>query len=319
MGPTAAGKTAVALELATRFALKLISVDSMMVYRGLNIGTAKPKPELLLKAPHALIDIREFWEPYSAQDFCRDATLAIANAHAQGRLPILVGGTGLYFRALEHGLSDLPARDQALRDELQLALKTHGVVALHARLAELDPVSAARIHAHDPQRITRALEVIALTGKPFSSLLAARKRMQDQGAQDQGAQDQGAQDLGAQDLDIHKFVLSPASRALLHERIGLRTLAMFEEGLVAEVGALMGMPRFDRHFSAFRAVGYRQVIEHLDGAYDLPECRQRVLFATRQYAKRQLTWLRAERNAVWIEAESAAQAIAAALKPSARS
>ena len=314
MGPTAAGKTAVALELATRFALKLISVDSMMVYRGLNIGTAKPKPELLLKAPHALIDIREFWEPYSAQDFCRDATLAIANAHAQGRLPILVGGTGLYFRALEHGLSDLPARDQALRDELQLALKTHGVVALHARLAELDPVSAARIHAHDPQRITRALEVIALTGKPFSSLLAARKRVPDQ-----AAQGLGAQDLGAQDLDIHKFVLSPASRALLHERIGLRTLAMFEEGLVAEVGALMGMPRFDRHFSAFRAVGYRQVIEHLDGAYDLPECRQRVLFATRQYAKRQLTWLRAERNAVWIEAESAAQAIAAALKPSARS
>lgn len=314
MGPTAAGKTAVALELATRFALKLISVDSMMVYRGLNIGTAKPKPELLLKAPHALIDIREFWEPYSAQDFCRDATLAIANAHAQGRLPILVGGTGLYFRALENGLSDLPARDQALRDELQLALKTHGVVALHARLAELDPVSAARIHAHDPQRITRALEVIALTGKPFSSLLAARKRVQDQ-----GAQGLGAQDLGARDLDIHKFVLSPASRALLHERIGLRTLAMFEEGLVAEVGALMGMPRFDRHFSAFRAVGYRQVIEHLDGAYDLPECRQRVLFATRQYAKRQLTWLRAERNAVWIEAESAAQAIEAALMPSARS
>jgi tRNA dimethylallyltransferase len=276
MGPTASGKTALAIALHERFPIALISVDSMLIYRGLDVGTAKPDRATLERAPHALIDIRAFWEPYSAQAFVEDAEREIDRAHALGQLPVLVGGTGLYFRALTDGLSALPPVDPAIRAELKARAEAESLASLRGELDAIDPISAARIDPNDAQRTLRALEVFLSTGQRLSALHGDRQRSR---------------------FRFAKVIIEPSSRAALHAAIAERTRSMFAHGLVDEVCAWMRDARFDRSLSAARAVGYRQVIAHLDGASSRAECEAQVLFATRQYAKRQLTWLRAEVHA----------------------
>ena len=292
MGPTAAGKTAVALELARHLRIHLISVDSMLVYRGFNIGSAKPTAATLELAPHALIDVRDFWLGYSAAEFRHDALKEIELAHRLGAMPVLVGGTGLYFRALQNGLSNLPNADPAVRATLARELETLGAKALHARLLTLDPIAAARIDPNDPQRITRALEVIHLSGKRLSELHGSRE---------------------PSPIEALKFAICPEPRERLHARIFERTQALFAQGLIDEVRSLSQHPKFDAQLPAFRAVGYRQALEHLNGDYDLAECQRRVLYATRQYAKRQLTWLRAEPHLQWLQPEEACAKLLPAL------
>jgi tRNA dimethylallyltransferase len=275
MGPTAAGKTDVAVELAARLPVEIISVDSAMVYRGMDIGTGKPSPAVLARAPHRLIDIREPGETYSAAQFVKDARAAIGEIHAAGRMPLLVGGTGLYFRALSRGLSVLPEADPRIRAALSSELDRLGPRALHARLATVDPASAARIHPNDPQRIQRALEVYEVAGEPMSALLEAGRGRE-------------------QRFEVHAVSLEPAERGWLHARIARRFEAMLDQGLVEEVAALKQSGRLDEGMPALRAVGYRQVWRFLHGDGDLEALKARALAATRQLARRQLTWLRKE-------------------------
>ncbi len=277
MGPTASGKTALALRLAEHFPVELVSVDSALVYRGLDIGAAKPDAETLAKFPHRLIDIRDPAQPYSAAEFRTDALREMATIVAAGRIPLLAGGTGLYFRALQYGLSDLPEADPVVRAQIADEARVLGWSALHARLAELDPVAATRIGASDAQRIQRALEVIALSGNPLS--------MQ------QGALPQR---FGYRVL---KLALVPADRAALHARIALRMDAMLAQGFLAEVEKLRARGDLHMDLPALRAVGYRQAWQHLNGEFDAAQLRDRAIFATRQLAKRQLTWLRSELDA----------------------
>jgi len=280
MGPTASGKTAFALRIAQRFRCELISVDSALVYRGLDIGSAKPDAATLAQHPHRLIDIRDPSQAYSAADFRADALREMRAITAAGGVPLLVGGTGLYFRSLQHGLSVLPEADPALRARLSDEARSSGWAALHARLAMLDPPAAARIRVGDTQRIQRALEVIELTGKPLSA--------------QQGGMPQR---FGWRVL---KLALVPP-RALLHERIAQRMDAMLAAGFIDEVRALRARGDLDPELPALRAVGYRQVWQHLAGDYDLAQCRDRAIFATRQLAKRQTTWLRSELDARWLD------------------
>ncbi|MGH8293808.1 MAG: tRNA (adenosine(37)-N6)-dimethylallyltransferase MiaA [Gammaproteobacteria bacterium] len=285
MGPTASGKTALAVELVRCFPCDIISVDSAMVYRGMDIGTAKPGPEILALAPHRLIDILDPAESYSAGGFRRDARAAMAEIIARGRIPLLVGGTMLYFRALQQGLAELPTADVHVRVELDARAARLGWPALHQELARVDPAAAARIHANDPQRIQRALEVFYLTGRPMSELQAA---------------------ASVQD-SVYRFVklaVSPSSRALLHTRIEQRFQAMMAAGLLAEVAGLHRRGDLTRAHTSMRSVGYRQLWEHLDGACDLPAAVQRAIVATRRYAKRQLTWLRTESGVQWFESDA---------------
>ena len=277
MGPTASGKTALACELSERFPLELISVDSALVYRGLDIGTAKPDASTLARYPHALIDIRDPAEPYSAADFRDDALVAMNAVSARGRVPLLVGGTGLYFRALQQGLSALPEAQPELRARIFAEAGELGWPALHARLRELDPLAAERIGANDAQRLQRALEVIELTGRPLSE------------------QQQGA--VACFPWRVLKLALLPAERAPLHARIAQRFDAMIAAGLLDEVRALRARGDLHADLPAIRAVGYRQAWEHLEGLADLPTFRDRGIFATRQLAKRQITWLRGEPDA----------------------
>lgn len=283
MGPTASGKTALSLELASRFDAGLVSVDSSLVYRGLDIGSAKPDAATLSLHPHALVDIRDPADTYSAGEFATDAAAAIRDLHQRGRVPLLVGGTRLYFRALERGLSALPLADAGFRDGLAAEAAAGGWSALHARLRELDPVAAGRIHANDPQRIGRALEVIALTGQRLSDL-------------------QGAPFRKHREWRILKLAIVPANRAELHARIAARLETMWEAGFLDEVRALAARERFDANSPAMRAVGYRQALAHLRGHFGFDECRKRALHATRQLAKRQLTWLRSEYDAIHVDA-----------------
>ena len=285
MGPTAAGKTELAVSLAERLPLEIISVDSAMIYRGLDIGTAKPDAATLARAPHRLIDILDPAEAYSAARFCADARRAIEQIHARGRIPLLTGGTMLYFRALALGLNRLPAADPAVRVRLAADLKRLGSVALHARLALVDAVSAARIHPNDPQRIQRALEVHALTGEPLSTHLS-RPRME------------------IFPYRIVRVVLVPAQRTILHERIQQRFELMLNRGFIEEVERLRARPDLDLSKPALRAVGYRQVWQHLAGELDYASMRERGIIATRQYAKRQLTWLRKEIAGFWLDSGS---------------
>jgi tRNA dimethylallyltransferase len=275
MGPTASGKTAVAVDLVRRLPLEIISVDSALVYRGMDIGTAKPDAELLRAAPHRLIDIRDPAEPYSAAEFRRDALAAMADIRAQGRIPLLVGGTFLYFRALQQGLSRMPAADPAIRARLEAEAQADGLQRLHARLAQLDPEAAARIHATDPQRIQRALEVYEATGQPLSAWHAQGR-------------------AGAFPWRVLKLALLPADRAVLHARIEARFRAMLAAGFVEEVRGLYARSDLHRELPALRAVGYRQAWAWLAGETGYEEMQQRAIVATRQYAKRQLTWLRGE-------------------------
>lgn len=281
MGPTASGKTALAQTLADRFDVGLISVDSALVYRGLDIGSAKPDAATLARYPHRLIDIRAPVQAYSAAEFRSDALRAMEEIVAAGRTPLLVGGTGLYFQALQHGLSTLPEAAPELRAAFAAEAAEAGWPALHARLATLDPTAAARIGINDAQRIQRALEVIELTGKALS-------------AQQHGSRGRFA-------YRVLKIALLPAQRSALHERIAARLDQMFEQGFLAEVAALRELPGIDPALPAMRAVGYRQVWQHLDGEFGLEEARRRALFATRQLAKRQTTWLRGDFDALVVD------------------
>ncbi|MGS1119003.1 tRNA (adenosine(37)-N6)-dimethylallyltransferase MiaA [Rhodanobacter sp. UC4436_H3] len=275
MGPTASGKTALACALSERFPLDLVSVDSALVYRGMDIGTAKPDPVTLARHPHALVDIRDPGQPYSAADFRADALPVMQRISAQGRVPLLVGGTGLYFRALQQGLSDLPEADPATRARLAAEAQQLGWPALHARLAALDPAAAGRIGCNDVQRLQRALEVIELTGRPLSELqrggTAARFPWR-----------------------VLKLALLPTDRRVLHERIARRFDTMLAEGFLDEVRALRARGDLHADLPAIRAVGYRQAWEHLDGQTDAATFRDRAIYATRQLAKRQITWLRSD-------------------------
>lgn len=284
MGPTASGKTALACALSDRFPLGLISVDSALVYRGLNIGAAKPDAATLARYPHALIDIRDPAEPYSAADFSADAQAAMQRIGEAGRIPLLVGGTGLYFRALQRGLSSLPEADAGVRAQLAEQAAAIGWEGMHRRLAELDPQAATRIKPGDAQRIQRALEVIVLTGQPLS-------------AQQQGGRGQPFP------WRVLKLALVPKDRAPLHARIAERFDDMQRHGLLDEVRALRHRGDLMPDLPAVRAVGYRQAWEHLDGCYDAAELRDRGIFATRQLAKRQITWLRSELDARILDPE----------------
>jgi len=288
MGPTAAGKSALALDWAQRCNGEIISVDSAQVYRGLTIGAAKPGAEERACVPHHLLDVREPWQAYSAAEFAADARAAINEVISRKRLPILVGGTGLYFRALLRGLSPLPGADPALRTQLAQEADERGWPALHAELALIDPPAAARIQPTDPQRIQRALEVWRRTGRTLSDwqrIPPAAPRLP---------------------VRILKLVLAPRNRADLHARIAQRLDAMLAAGFLDEVRALRAHPELAAHPSpldlpALRAVGYRQAWEHLDGRYGLAEFRERAIHATRQLGKRQLTWLRGELDARWFD------------------
>jgi tRNA dimethylallyltransferase len=279
-GPTATGKTDLVLELAERLPLEVVSMDSAMVYRGLDIGTAKPSPATREAVPHHLIDILEPTEAYSAGLFAQHAALAIEQIHERGRLPVLVGGTLLYLRALRDGLSALPRADAELRAALDREGAERGWAALHERLGSVDPAAAARIAPSDRQRIQRALEVFALTGRPISELQQEGRHARQRG--------------------VLTLALVPQDRAALAARIERRFDAMVERGLVAEVEALQARGDLTAELPSMRAVGYRQIWAYLRGDYGWEAARSKAIVATRQYAKRQLTWLRGDASCeVW--------------------
>ncbi len=282
MGPTASGKTALAADWAEALDTEIVSVDSALVYRGMDIGSAKPDAALLARAPHRLIDIRDPHESYSAAEFARDALAAMRDLAAQGRVPLLVGGTGLYFHALLHGLSEMPEADAAMREAIAAEAAERGWPALHAELAKVDPEAAARIHATDPQRIMRALEVWRLTGRPISDWQRAAQRR-------------------PFPFRVLRLVLAPRERAVLHARIAARFDAMLAAGFLDEVRRLRADPRLHPDLPAMRAVGYRQAWAHLDGETDAATFRAQAIAATRQLAKRQFTWLRGALDARWLD------------------
>lgn len=282
MGPTASGKTEMALNLAERYPLDLISVDSALVYRGMNIGTAKPDAETLQRIPHHLIDIRDPEDNYSAGEFVRDARQVIDLSLRRGRVPLLVGGTMMYFRALTEGLAELPEADAGIRAAIDAEARACGWPAMHARLAIVDAASAARIRPNDRQRIQRALEVYRASGKALSEW-------------------QAAAEAGADENRYLKIALATESRSLLHDRIAQRLDDMMEQGFVGEVRALMARPGLTARHPSMRAVGYRQMWAYLEGKHSLEDARKKALAATRQLAKRQMTWLRSERQAVRVD------------------
>lgn len=273
MGPTATGKTALAMALHEQLPVEIVSVDASQVYRGLDIGTAKPGAAELARAPHRLIDIRDPSEAYSAAEFCRDAVREIGDIHRAGRLPLLVGGTMFYFRALEFGLSRLPAANPAIRARLLAEAAHHGWAALHARLAEVDPVSAGRIHPNDPQRLQRALEIFELTGEPLSRL-QARDRPE------------------PAPYRFVRLAIIPADREALQARIARRFHHMLELGFLAEAEGLYRRGDLHPDLPSMRTVGYRQAWEYLSGGLGYTDMVERAVLATRQLAKRQMTWLR---------------------------
>ena len=275
MGPTASGKTDLAVRLVEQFPFDIVSVDSALVYRGMDIGTAKPGPDILARAPHRLINIRDPEDAYSAGSFVRDALAEIASIHGAGRLPLLVGGTVLYFRALIDGIAELPDADPEIRASIDAEAAAKGWPALHEKLAAVDPAAAARIEPRDRQRIQRALEVFRRSGRPLSDW-------------QQTATAQGG------DFDYLKFALTDPDRSDLHARINQRFLQMLEAGFVDEVRGLMQRPGLSADSPAMRAVGYRQIWQYLDGKTDLDTATAQGQAATRQLAKRQLTWLRSE-------------------------
>ncbi|MBT9567295.1 MAG: tRNA (adenosine(37)-N6)-dimethylallyltransferase MiaA [Thiobacillus sp.] len=282
MGPTASGKTALAIELLSRFPLEIISVDSALVYRDMNLGTAKPDATTLAQAPHHLLDIRDPDETYSAAAFCDDARSLMADIVARGKVPLLVGGTMLYFRALLNGLDDLPGADLKLRQTLEQEASARGWPAMHAELARIDPATAARLAPNDAQRVGRALEIFRLSGQPMSALL-----------------DRAQITLPYRVLQL---ALIPSDRAVLHRRIAERFDQMLGDGLLDEVSDLRARYALDPALPAMRAVGYRQAWAHLEGEISASELREQGIAATRQLAKRQLTWLRSWPDAVVLDA-----------------
>ncbi len=277
MGPTASGKSKLAEALAEQFPVEIVSVDSALVYRGLNIGTAKPAKSVLQTVPYHLIDILDPVQAYSAAGFRRDALSVMDQIRARQRIPLLVGGTMLYFRTLEYGLSPLPESDPEVRKGLQQMLQTHSLAAMYKRLSEIDSATAQRLHPNDTQRILRALEVYESSGEPLSAITERDKGV-------------------LLESRLLKLVLYPADRIVLHQRIEARFEEMLKKGLVDEVAALKARGDLSLEKPSIRSVGYRQVWQYLDGVMDYQEMQQRAIYATRQLAKRQMTWLRTELN-----------------------
>ncbi len=281
MGPTASGKTGLALNLAEAVNCEIISVDSALVYRDMNIGTAKPTAAEQAVAKHWLIDILDPAQSYSVAEFCTDAIRLIGEIHQRGNIPVLVGGTMMYFNALINGISPLPKSDEKIRDDIAREALTLGWEALHQQLAEVDKTSALRIHPNDPQRLTRALEVYRSSGKSLTYW---------------------QQQKGAEcPYDITQFAIAPDDRAVLHDRIAQRFDIMLDNGLVAEVENLFKRDDLHQDLPAIRSVGYRQVWQYLDGTLSYPEMREKGIIATRQLAKRQLTWLRGWPAVTWLD------------------
>ena len=286
MGPTAAGKTDLAIELARRYPVELISVDSALVYRGMDIGTGKPSPELLQQFPHHLVDILDPTENYSAGQFVREASALIADIHGRGRVPVLVGGTMLYFRALLRGIAEMPTANAQIRAALSERALHAGWPSLHAELDKLDPVAAQRIGPNDAQRIQRALEVIALTGQSMSAIQAQAKPP-------------------LPHIEFVSIGFSPADREVLYGRIEVRFHAMMAQGFVQEVQRLYERGDLHADLPSIRAVGYRQLWQHVAGQCSLEQAVAQGILATRHLARRQLIWMRAESGLQWIDASAA--------------
>jgi len=300
MGPTASGKTGLAVTLKEQFPLDIISVDSALVYRGMDIGTAKPDEAILRRAPHGLIDIREPVQSYSAAEFREDALVEMAAITSRGRTPLLTGGTMLYFKALSGGLANLPAANHEVRARIEKQARTVGWRALHSELTAKDPETAARIHPNDPQRIQRALEVIELSGRKMSELHRQQRHRK--------SVDGPGRDWGYRVL---KIVICPQPRRALHSRIERRFYQMLDQGFMDEMKALRARGDLDPSMPSMRCVGYRQAWSYLDGESTFEEMCQKALAATRQLAKRQLTWLRRESGALWYDpgVESARESV----------
>jgi tRNA dimethylallyltransferase len=276
MGPTASGKTDLAIQLCENLPCEIISVDSALIYKGMDIGTAKPTLAELKKTPHRLVDILDPAQSYSVAQFRKDALIAMQEITAKGKIPLLVGGTMMYFKALIDGLSPLPKSDTAIRKSLEAQAGEFGWQALHQRLANIDPISAQRIHHNDPQRLTRALEVYLLTNRTMTDLMTTKSE--------------------PIPYSINQFCIGPSDRKVLHTRIAQRFDLMIEAGFQAEVEMLRARNDLHLNLPSVRCVGYRQMWEHLDDMYDFDEMREKSISATRQLAKRQLTWLRGWQN-----------------------
>lgn len=289
MGPTASGKTDLALQLVRELPCEIISVDSALIYRGMDIGSAKPSPEILQAYPHHLVDILDPAESYSAAQFRSDALAAMADITARGRIPLLVGGTMLYYKALVEGLASMPAADPKIRAALEQQAAAEGWDALHAQLQAVDPVSAQRIHPNDPQRIMRALEVWQVSGQSMTELRAR---------QQQKKQARTAPELP---YNVATFAIAPLQRSVLHERIALRFQQMLEQGFIAEVQVLQQRSDLHAELPALRAVGYRQAWAYLQGELTYKQMIERGIIATRQLAKRQFTWLRSWPSVEWLD------------------
>jgi tRNA dimethylallyltransferase len=283
MGPTASGKTDLAIKLRQKFPVEIISVDSALIYRGMDIGTAKPEPWELELAPHRLIDILDPADSYSAADFRRDALREMDEIVKQGKIPLLVGGTMLYYKALIEGLSPLPAANPAIRAEIEAQAQQLGWDAMHEQLASIDPVSAKRIHPNDPQRLSRALEVYRITGKSLTELTAQKGE--------------------PIPYRVKQFAIAPKERSVLHDRIEQRFEKMMTAGFKQEVEKLFVRKDLHKDLPSIRCVGYRQMWEHLDGDISLDEAVFKGVCATRQLAKRQITWLRSWKDLTWLDSD----------------
>ena len=295
MGPTASGKTDLALQLADALPCEIISVDSALIYRGMDIGSAKPNAEILQKYPHHLIDILDPAQSYSAAQFRDDALQAMADITARGRIPLLVGGTMLYFKALTEGLAAMPSADPEVRARLEQQAASESWAALHTELQRIDPVSAQRIHPNDPQRLLRALEVWHISGQTMTQLRAKQSLEKQQLLASNGAH---------LPYNVATFAIAPQQRSVLHERIAQRFQQMLEQGFIAEVEALRQRGDLHVDLPSIRAVGYRQAWAYLDGEYAYDEMIERGIIATRQLAKRQFTWLRSWDDVEWLDSLS---------------
>ncbi|MCK5696833.1 MAG: tRNA (adenosine(37)-N6)-dimethylallyltransferase MiaA [Gammaproteobacteria bacterium] len=285
MGPTASGKTALAIDLVKHFPFEIISVDSALVYKGMDIGTAKPNKEELAIAPHHLIDLFDPVQSYSTAAFREDALRIMDDIHQRNKIPLLVGGTMLYHRSLLYGLSDLPSSDPIVRQKLALETEQQGTVFMHEKLMSIDPDAAQKIHPNDPQRVQRALEVYEISGKTMTQLQQENK-------------------AEALPWKTHKIIIAPDSRDFLRQRIATRFEQMIEQGFIEEVEGFFKREDLNLSLASMRAVGYRQVWEYLEGKMNKKQMVERGITITRQFAKRQMTWLRREEEAYWIDTES---------------